>query len=107
VDSSGEVVGVLEQEAVAGVGVNPQLRVRQPVGEQVRIARRHHAVVVAVGDEYGLRDASEPVELARFGDAPCVDRVQLRVARRERSGRVAVLGADEDALDEFPARRDA
>jgi hypothetical protein len=63
---------------VAGVGVNPQLRVRQPVGEQVRIARRHHAVVVAVGDEYGLRDASEPVELARFGDAPCVDRVQLR-----------------------------
>jgi hypothetical protein len=46
---------ILVEEPVIGVGVDPQLGVRQVVCEQVAVLGDHHRVVVAVCDERRLR----------------------------------------------------
>ena len=45
---------VLEDAAVPGVRENAQLRIRQPAGELERVERRHHHVVIAIGDQHRL-----------------------------------------------------
>src|SRR3954454_7538976 len=63
VDVVGELLGVLVQESVAGVRVDPQLGVGEAFSQKVAVVRVHHRVVVAVGDKRRLGDAGEPVEL--------------------------------------------
>src|SRR5215207_1142170 len=50
----GELVVELEDAAVAGVGVDDQFGARDAAVQVVGEHRRHHAVVVAVGDQGGL-----------------------------------------------------
>jgi hypothetical protein len=52
-----ELLVELEDSAVAGVGVDHQLVVRQTSGHVEGVRRRQHPVVVAVGEEHGLADA--------------------------------------------------
>jgi hypothetical protein len=62
---------------MGGVGIDPQPRVGQVVGEELRVDGRDHHVVVAVGDERGMCDPGKPAELGRVWDAPFDDRVVL------------------------------
>jgi hypothetical protein len=62
---------------MGGVGIDPQPRIGQVVGEELRVDGRDHHVVVAVGDERGMCDPGKPVELGRVWDAPFDDRVVL------------------------------
>src|SRR3954454_2353021 len=63
VDVVGELRGVLVQESVVGVRVDPKLGVGEAFSQKVAVVRVHHRVVVAVGDKRRLGDAGEPVEL--------------------------------------------
>src|SRR4051794_3904353 len=63
VDVVGELLGVLVQEPVVGVRVDPQLDIREALGKEVTVLRMHHRVVVAIGDERRLGDPRKPVEL--------------------------------------------
>jgi len=65
---------------VDGVGIDPQPRVGQVVGEDLRVDGRHHHVVVAVGDEGGVCDPGKPVELGRVWDAGALEDVGLLLA---------------------------
>jgi DNA-binding CsgD family transcriptional regulator len=58
-----ELFRVLIEESVAGVGVDPQLRVRQVPGEEAAVLRGHQRVVVAGGDERWMCDRRQPREL--------------------------------------------
>src|SRR3954451_6305713 len=54
VDVGGELLRVLGQEPVAGVGIDLELGVGETLSEQAAVPRVHHRVVVAVGDERRL-----------------------------------------------------
>src|SRR6478609_5380683 len=47
----------LEDAAVPGVRVDPERRIRKATSQIVRIARRHHAIVITVGDQDVMLDA--------------------------------------------------
>ena len=87
----GEELRVLVEEAVVRVGIDPQVRFGQPVGEEPAVLGVHHRVVVADGDEGGLRDAGEPVELRRLGNSPGSDRGELGVSAGEVGRCVAIV----------------
>ena len=55
---SNEPIVVLEDAAVSGVRVDPQRRIWKATRQVVRIARRHHAVVITVGHQDGGPDGS-------------------------------------------------
>ena len=81
---------VLEDAAVPGIRKNAQLRIRQPAGEFERVRRRHHHVVIAIGDQDGMLDLPK-----RRGVTlpPGLDRRNLRLNGFVAYGRVEVLGA--------------
>src|SRR2546423_8806080 len=98
-----ELDGVLEEEPVAGVGVDAQLRVGQVLGQQERVLGGGHLVVVAVGDQNGLLDGGQALQAAVVSDAPGGDRDELGVTDGE-SGRGVPFGrAQAQALEELPA----
>jgi hypothetical protein len=49
-----ELMVMLEDAAVPGVGVDDELDVRQATAEVDRVLGGHHPVVIAVGDQRGL-----------------------------------------------------
>src|SRR5688500_4990216 len=59
----GELVGVLEEEAMIGVGVDQESSGRDPFRERDRVLQRNHHVVLAVGDQRGDWDALQAIEL--------------------------------------------
>ena len=63
VDVGGEQLRVLVQEPVAGVRIDPQLRVWEVLSKQMAVLRMHHRVVVTIGHKRRLGDAGKPVEL--------------------------------------------
>src|SRR3954467_984849 len=103
VDVVGELLGVLVQESVVGVRVDPQLGVGEAFSQKVAVVRVHHRVVVAVGDKRRLGDAGEPVELRLVGNSPGGDRGELRVASRQVSRLVTVDLTLEEASDRLHA----
>src|SRR5687768_18615916 len=54
-----ELLVELEDAAVAGVGIDHQLTVRQASSEVDRVLRRDHPVALAVRDEHGLANDGE------------------------------------------------
>src|SRR3954469_4785248 len=85
-----ELLWVLVEEAVPGVGIDPQLGVRKMLGQKPAVLGMHHRVVVAVGDQRRLGDPGQAVELGSVRDAPGRDRRQLSVARGKVSRLIAV-----------------
>src|ERR1700683_5401666 len=49
----------LEESPVAGIGINDQLRPRNPLGEGVGVDRRNHDVVISVHYQSRLADITE------------------------------------------------
>jgi hypothetical protein len=70
VDIVGELLRVLVEEAVPGVRVDPQLRVREVTREQTAVLGDHRRVVVPVRDQCRLDDRIEAGELRRIRDPP-------------------------------------
>src|SRR5579871_121833 len=65
---------------------------RDQACDQVRIVRQDHRVAVAVGHEYRLVDAAEPLQQGVIRDSPGADRVVLRLAGGPGGRLVSVLG---------------
>src|SRR5215211_8694394 len=68
----GELVVELEDAAVTGVGVDDQLGPLDAPMQVLGEDRGHHPVVVAVGDEGGLRDLRQ---IVRRAASPLLDRL--------------------------------
>jgi hypothetical protein len=100
VDFGRELVWVLEEEAVVGVGANDELGVGDAAVQQVRVDGGHQDVVVAVGNERSLVIPAGRASLLMSG---CPSQGSLRAARRggQRLDLVAVLFAGEDPSDEL------
>jgi hypothetical protein len=69
----GELLVVLEEEAVRRVRVELQPRVRQQPRQQVRIAREDHRVAIAVRDEDRQLDPRHTLQECVVRDAPAAD----------------------------------
>ena len=69
-----ELLVVLEDGAVAGVGIDGEARVGQAAGHVGGVGAGDHQVVVAVGDEHGLGDVRQIVGGVLAGGS---DRLQL------------------------------
>src|SRR6266498_3922491 len=93
----GELVVELEDAAVSGVGVDDQLGALDAPVQVLGEIRRHHAVVVAVGDEGGLGDLRQ---IVRRAASPLLDRLQLRLERLQLDLGVTVDGALLEPVDE-------
>ena len=96
-----ELLWVLIEEPVARIWVDPQLRVRQVLGEEVAVLGDHQRVVVACCNERRMGDRGEPRELGRLRDAPARERLQLGLASSEVSRCVAILVPFGDPLEEL------
>ena len=88
---------VLEDAAVPGVGENAQLCIRQPAGEFEGVERRHHHVVIAIDDQDGMLNRRE---LRGIALSPGLDRRKLSLNGFVADGRIKVLGAFFQALQE-------
>ena len=86
-----------------GVGVDPQLRVREVTREQAAVLGDHHRVVVPVRYQRRLGDRCEASELRRIRDPPAGDRLELGVAGCEVGRFVAIDRARGDAPEELHA----
>ena len=82
-----ELLVVLEDAAVAGVGVDDQLRVRQALRQVDRVAGGDHPVALAVGDQRGLVDDRQ---VGGRLLAPAVDGLELGDVGPQRDPLVAV-----------------
>src|SRR6266498_5451618 len=94
-----ELVVKLEDAAVPRVGIDLELAVRQALGQVDRVERRHHAVVIAVGNEDWLLDGGQ---IGRLLHTPGVNGLELGAKGYERNRLVAVLGPLLQPLDELP-----
>src|SRR5918994_576516 len=96
-DGGSELVVELEDAAVPGVGVDAQLRALDAPVQVLGESRRHHPVVVAVGDEGGLGDLRQ---IVRRAASPLLDRLQLRPERLHLYRGVTIDGAFLEPVDE-------
>src|SRR6266511_213235 len=94
-----ELVVKLEDAAVPRVGIDLELAVRQALGQVDRVERRHHAVVIAVGNEDWLLDGGQ---IGRLLHTPGVNGLELGAKGYDRNRLVAVLGPLLQPLDELP-----
>ena len=83
--------------AVAGVGVNDELRASDPAVHVFGEDRGDHAVVVAVRDQCRLGDYRQ---VGGSRAPPAFDRFELGPEGLHRDRRVSILGAFFEALDE-------
>src|SRR5918995_4317412 len=115
----------LEEGAVPCIGINQQDRVRQVLGQQVRVSYGYHRIAHAVDHETRLRDPPEVGETLPVHLLPCPKRGYLRLGhggarlwlpilgarsepRRERLPcGLARLAAREEELDENPVAGEA
>lgn len=93
---------VLEYPAVAGVGIDAQRGVGQPVSEVQRVAGGHHRVVVTVCDQDRMADARQVRRLLR---APCMDGLELGAERAHCNRFVAIVLPFLEPLHELSRRR--
>ena len=100
-----ELLVELEDAAVAGVGVDHQVRVRQPLGQIDRVARGDHPVGLAVGHEDRLVDDRE---VGGRLLAPAVDGLELGAVGPQRDGLSRCwVRSLRRARNSLPARRPA
>ena len=88
---------VLEDRAVAGVGVDDELRAGDPSVHVFGECGGDHAVVVAVGDQCRLGDRRQ---VGGCGAPPAFDRFELGSEGLHGDLRVPILGAFFEAFDE-------
>src|ERR1700733_7778462 len=85
-----EFAMILEDTAVSGIREDTQLGIGQRLEERERIDRRHHDVVVAVGDECRLLDRAQRSVGAR-AFAPLDDGCGLRLRGLAAGSRIAIV----------------
>lgn len=85
-----ELLVVLEDAAVPGIGIDLDLAVGQALGQVEAVGGGHHSVVVSVGDEDGLLDGRQ---VGRLLYTPGVDSLQLGPHGFQRDLLVAIVGA--------------
>lgn len=85
---------ILIQEAVIGVRVDSQVRIRKLIGKDPTVPRGHHCVVVADGDERGMGDTGQPIQLRGVGDSPRGEGGELGVSSRQIGRRIPIFLAD-------------